>query len=151
MLIHLHLVIDRYHKCPEQYLFESPIKTQFSSLSPNTIFKFVLYSQFQLVMLIWCYLRVVFSDPGMVPADWRPPFEEDVIVQSTFPNEHDASDVRDPASVDTGIRQCARCQNWKPPRCHHCSVCKFKITFHMNSQFLRLEWCLISYYGCSLI
>ncbi|KAF3319875.1 putative protein S-acyltransferase 12 [Carex littledalei] len=76
-----------------------------------------------LVMLISCYLRVVFSDPGTVPADWRPPFEEDIIVQSTFPNEHDASDVRDPTSVDTGIRQCARCQNWKPPRCHHCSVC----------------------------
>lgn len=92
-------------------------------------------------MLIWCYLRVVFSDPGTVPADWRPPFEEDIIVQPTFPNGHDASDVHDLASVDTGIRQCARCQNWKPPRCHHCSVCKLKFTFHTNTQFLPLEWC----------
>jgi hypothetical protein len=52
-----------------------------------------------------------FFDPGTVPHDWRPPIEEDFILQSNFfPNRHYASDVRD-AAVDTGTRHCARCQN----------------------------------------
>ncbi|KAJ3688966.1 hypothetical protein LUZ61_018130 [Rhynchospora tenuis] len=66
-------------------------------------------------MVIWCYIRVVFSDPGSVPHDWTPPVEQGVIGIGQ-------SDVQDP-SIDTGIRHCSRCQNWKPPRCHHCSVC----------------------------
>jgi hypothetical protein len=38
------------------------------------------------------------------------------MLQSSFPNGHDASDVRDVTSVDTGTRHCARYWNWKPPR-----------------------------------
>ncbi|KAJ3671572.1 hypothetical protein LUZ60_007651 [Juncus effusus] len=56
-----------------------------------------------LVMLTWCYIKAVFSDPGTVPADWRPPVDEE--------------------TGETSTRYCDRCQRWKPPRCHHCSVC----------------------------
>ncbi|XP_062187818.1 probable protein S-acyltransferase 12 isoform X3 [Phragmites australis] len=65
-----------------------------------------------LALILWCYLMVVFTDPGAVPENWR----------------HDAEDSGDPAlstSEDQGShpRYCSRCQNGKPPRCHHCSVC----------------------------
>lgn len=67
----------------------------------------------QLALILWCYLMVVFTDPGSVPENWR----------------HDAEDGGDSAlstSEDQGTapRYCSRCQNGKPPRCHHCSVCK---------------------------
>ncbi|TVU39375.1 hypothetical protein EJB05_12789, partial [Eragrostis curvula] len=65
-----------------------------------------------LVLIIWCYLMVVFTDPGSVPENWR----------------HDAEESGDPASSTSeeqgsAPRYCSRCQNGKPPRCHHCSVC----------------------------
>ncbi|GJN07503.1 hypothetical protein PR202_ga25339 [Eleusine coracana subsp. coracana] len=65
-----------------------------------------------LLLILWCYLMVVFTDPGSVPENWR----------------HDAEDSGDPASSTsedqgTATRYCSRCKNGKPPRCHHCSVC----------------------------
>ncbi|KAK1680630.1 hypothetical protein QYE76_041478 [Lolium multiflorum] len=57
-----------------------------------------------LAMMLWCYLMVVFTDPGSVPQNWRRAAEEDE-EQGHTP------------------RYCSRCQNGKPPRCHHCSVC----------------------------
>ncbi|CAD6223832.1 unnamed protein product [Miscanthus lutarioriparius] len=65
-----------------------------------------------LAMILWCYLAVVFTDPGAVPENWR----------------HDAEDSGNPSfssSEEQGSapRYCSRCQNGKPPRCHHCSVC----------------------------
>ncbi|XP_066394815.1 probable protein S-acyltransferase 12 isoform X1 [Miscanthus floridulus] len=65
-----------------------------------------------LAMILWCYLMAVFTDPGAVPENWR----------------HDAEDSGNPSfssSEEQGSapRYCSRCQNGKPPRCHHCSVC----------------------------
>ncbi|CAM0905776.1 unnamed protein product [Alopecurus aequalis] len=57
-----------------------------------------------LAMMLWCYLMVVVTDPGRVPENWRHAAEEDE-EQGHAP------------------RYCYRCQNGKPPRCHHCSVC----------------------------
>lgn len=66
----------------------------------------------QLAMILWCYLMVVFTDPGSAPENWR----------------YDDEDSRDLGSSSeeqgSAPRYCSRCQNGKPPRCHHCSVCK---------------------------
>lgn len=77
----------------------------------------------QLVMLLWSYFSVVFIDPGSVPPNWRPTIdeergEEDPLVGSEFSNvQCDPSNQR--------IRYCRKCNQLKPPRCHHCSVCEF--------------------------
>ncbi|XP_062188594.1 probable protein S-acyltransferase 12 isoform X2 [Phragmites australis] len=77
-----------------------------------------------LVMILWCYLMVVFTDPGAVPENWR----------------HDGENSGD-SSLSTSEEQggapryCSRCQNGKPPRCHHCSVCDrcvLKMDHHCN-------------------
>ncbi|KAK4488698.1 hypothetical protein RD792_004475 [Penstemon davidsonii] len=74
----------------------------------------------QLVMLTWSYFMVVFRDPGSVPANWKMLSDQNV--------EEDNSTAIPSSSEDTerrpAIGYCNRCQNGKPPRCHHCSVCK---------------------------
>nr|ACF81029.1 unknown [Zea mays] len=75
---------------------------------PHTRILFLL----QLAMILWCYLMAVFTDPGAVPENWR----------------HDAEDSGNPSfsssdEQESAPRYCSRCQNGKPPRCHHCSVC----------------------------
>ncbi|XP_019189303.1 PREDICTED: probable protein S-acyltransferase 14 [Ipomoea nil] len=74
-----------------------------------------------LVMLLWSYFSVVFTDPGIVPPNWRPALDEergdtDPLTASEFGSS--------PADLPRSrIRFCRKCNQMKPPRCHHCSVC----------------------------
>ncbi|KAK4268918.1 hypothetical protein QN277_022145 [Acacia crassicarpa] len=81
-----------------------------------------------LIMLTWCYFMVVFNDPGYVPENWRLLSEDESLeagIPTAFLNhvapETSASD-RMERRQETGY--CSRCQNGKPPRCHHCSICQ---------------------------
>ncbi|KAK6947652.1 Palmitoyltransferase, DHHC domain [Dillenia turbinata] len=78
---------------------------------------------FLLVMLLWCYFSVVLTDPGHVPPNWRPSIDEER-------GEVDPLVVSDaqycpipPDSRAQQVRFCRKCNQMKPPRCHHCSVC----------------------------
>ena len=76
----------------------------------------------QLVMLLWSYFSVVFTDPGSVPPNWKPMIDEergeaDPLVGTEFSNV-----LSDP---NQRVRYCRKCNQLKPPRCHHCSVCEF--------------------------
>ncbi|XP_004515766.1 probable protein S-acyltransferase 14 isoform X2 [Cicer arietinum] len=62
-----------------------------------------------LVMLLWSYFSVVFTDPGRVPLNWRPKICKNI-------GDDDSYD-------DQRIRYCRKCNQFKPPRCHHCSSC----------------------------
>ncbi len=62
-----------------------------------------------LVACLWIsYARAVLTDPGHVPAGWKP----EVI----------ADDEEGPLLLRQ--RLCRRCDAPKPPRAHHCKVCK---------------------------
>jgi hypothetical protein len=81
-------------------------------------------------MLLWCYFAVVFTDPGGVPQSWRPSAtEEDLEVPSSLPLTQTSSSPLDSgAKIPTmaqsaRARFCRKCCQFKPPRCHHCSVC----------------------------
>ncbi|PNT75178.1 hypothetical protein BRADI_1g28380v3 [Brachypodium distachyon] len=83
-----------------------------------------------LIMMLWCYLMVVFTDPGAVPENWRHAAEEDDMDESntrTISNDVATDIVNPPLFTSEGqgnaSRYCSRCQNGKPPRCHHCSIC----------------------------
>ncbi|KAK6142912.1 hypothetical protein DH2020_023260 [Rehmannia glutinosa] len=76
-----------------------------------------------LMMLLWSYFSVVFTDPGCVPPSWRPAVDEesgdtDPLTMSEFPAD----------SENRRIRYCRKCNQLKPPRCHHCSVCELLLT-----------------------
>ncbi|VFQ70018.1 unnamed protein product [Cuscuta campestris] len=75
-----------------------------------------------LVMLLWSYFSVVFTDPGSVPPNWRSASDEesgeiDPLTATDLGNSH-ADDPPHPS-----VRFCRKCNQTKPPRCHHCSVC----------------------------
>ena len=92
-------------------------------------------------MLLWSYFSVVFTDPGAVPANWRPAADEergesDPLTSLEFVGlQTDSSNPR--------VRFCRKCNQPKPPRCHHCSVCKsplrFSLLYHIYSHsFIKM-------------
>lgn len=84
-----------------------------------------------LAMLLWSYFSVVFTDPGTVPPNWRPANADEesgeatALTSSEFTNP--ILSLQQSASLaDSGnsrARYCRKCNQMKPPRCHHCSVC----------------------------
>lgn len=77
----------------------------------------------QLVMLLWSYSTVVLTDPGSVPPNWRPAVDEERGEADPL-NGSEFSAVQTDA-MNQRVRYCRKCNQLKPPRCHHCSVCKF--------------------------
>ena len=82
-------------------------------------------------MLLWSYFSVVITDPGGVPLNWRPEMDkergdQDPLIGPEYNGEglglNQLSRLGDLA--DQRIRFCRKCNQYKPPRCHHCSVCE---------------------------
>ncbi|MED6181900.1 putative protein S-acyltransferase 12 [Stylosanthes scabra] len=101
----------------------------FRSFSPLSFLILFLFHIF-LILLTWSYFMVVLNDPGSVPQNWRPlPLSQHHDLEaSTLPISLSAQvapesdNAAEASSSSTGY--CTRCQNGKPPRCHHCSVCQ---------------------------
>ncbi|GAB2291214.1 Probable protein S-acyltransferase 14 [Dionaea muscipula] len=74
-----------------------------------------------LVMLLWSYFSVVFTDPGGVPPNWRPMIDEER--GETDPLNGPEFSVMPAEPFHPKIRFCRKCNQLKPSRCHHCSVC----------------------------
>ncbi|XP_005999387.1 zf-DHHC domain-containing protein [Latimeria chalumnae] len=65
-------------------------------------------------MLLSCHTRAVFSDPGMVPLpDTAIDFSD---LRSTTPRKNDRG------NEDWTV--CNRCETYRPPRAHHCRICR---------------------------
>lgn len=85
-------------------------------------FAIIIIFHFLLIMLLWSYFTVVSKDPGSVPENWRAVLPEEAL--ETGSSLNDRSDCV--VATDGLDRRafCNHCQNGKPPRCHHCSVCQ---------------------------
>lgn len=88
----------------------------------------------QLIMLLWSYFSVVLTDPGTVPLNWRPGMDEEraeviPLTKSEYGSPiftlQQSGSLSD--SVNPRFRYCRKCNQLKPPRCHHCSVCEYHI------------------------
>ncbi|CAN4097422.1 unnamed protein product [Withania somnifera] len=82
-------------------------------------------------MLMWSYIKVVIQDPGFVPENWKLVSEQNIEDgNSVALSDYASIENSTPAlSTDQTERRqsqyrgyCSKCQNGKPPRCHHCSV-----------------------------
>ncbi|KAH7292242.1 hypothetical protein KP509_29G058700 [Ceratopteris richardii] len=80
-------------------------------------------------MLLWCYFSVVLTDPGHVPQSWTPSMAEDPeaevlpLASTGQPVAGNNSTTFVHSLPNSKVRFCKKCNLFKPPRCHHCSVC----------------------------
>lgn len=73
-------------------------------------------------MLLWSYFSVVATDPGGVPPGWRPELD----IEKSDGNEAAIAEASPLSAGDSSshiVRHCRKCNQYKPPRSHHCSVC----------------------------
>ena len=90
----------------------------FSSIEPGPLRKGDAYIFNGLVTcLLICYWRSCITDPGRIPRDWH----EKLGTKSEITGINDASKRH---------RWCRRCEALKPPRAHHCKVCKRYVEHH---------------------
>ncbi|CAD5208826.1 unnamed protein product [Bursaphelenchus xylophilus] len=81
-------------------------------------------------MAVLAHLRTMLSDPGIVPLCSQTISQK----PKPFSRDNDDSDYSDsetelyPAKKDSYVGEdwsiCTRCQSYRPPRAHHCRICK---------------------------
>ncbi|KAI0726908.1 zf-DHHC-domain-containing protein [Fomitopsis betulina] len=69
------------------------------------------------VMVLWNYWLCCITDPGRVPRGWQPDVQD--------------SDGYEVKKLTRGPRFCRTCEEYKPPRAHHCKQCK-RCTLRMD-------------------
>lgn len=57
--------------------------------------------------LLIAYWRTCYTDPGRIPHNW-----------------HETIYEKEDALAAQRLRWCRKCEAYKPPRAHHCKVCK---------------------------
>ncbi|XP_027338333.1 probable protein S-acyltransferase 14 [Abrus precatorius] len=91
-------------------------------LDSLTAFVVLILFHCLLVMLLWSYFTVVFTDPGIVPPNWKPIVDEEIGEDDPL-NGLELSNVQYGTSYKRN-RYCRKCNHPKPARCHHCSICE---------------------------
>lgn len=106
----------------------------------------------QLVMLLWSYFAVVFTDAGSVPPNWRPVLDEESGDSDPLTGSEFSAMPAD--ATNPMVRYCRKCNQLKPPRCHHCSVCESYIQVFTRlisfSHGFKLDFVIVSGGRCVL-
>jgi hypothetical protein len=85
----------------------------FYNIQPGPLRKGEAYIFNALVFaLLVCYTRTCYTDPGRIPSDWH----EKIQTKDEC--------ARVAAEASSRQRYCRKCEMPKPPRAHHCKVCK---------------------------
>lgn len=85
----------------------------FYNIQPGPLRKGEAYIFNALVFaLLVCYTRTCYTDPGRIPNDWH----ENIQTKDEC--------ARVAAEASSRQRYCRKCAMPKPPRAHHCKICK---------------------------
>ncbi|KAJ8759125.1 hypothetical protein K2173_004132 [Erythroxylum novogranatense] len=80
-------------------------------------------------LCLFCFFVCVLTDPGHVPSSYVPDVEETLL-----------SD-QEPHIKSSESRKCDKCCNYKPPRAHHCRVCR-RCVLRMDHHCLWINNCV---------
>lgn len=85
----------------------------FYNIQPGPLRKGEAYIFNALVFaLLVCYTRTCYTDPGRIPSDWH----------HNIQTKDECARVA--AEASSRQRYCRKCEMPKPPRAHHCKICK---------------------------
>lgn len=85
----------------------------FYNIQPGPLRKGEAYIFNALVFaLLVCYTRTCYTDPGRIPSDWH----------QNIQTKDECARVA--AEASSHQRYCRKCEMPKPPRAHHCKICK---------------------------
>lgn len=88
----------------------------------------LVFSAFTLMALL-SYALAIFRDPGKVPQSYRPDIED-----SQTP-------LHEVKRKGGDLRYCQKCGHYKPPRAHHCRVCK-RCVLRMDHHCIWINNCV---------
>ncbi|XVF08117.1 hypothetical protein REPUB_Repub06bG0198100 [Reevesia pubescens] len=81
------------------------------------------------VMCVFNYRFAIFTDPGRVPSTFMPDIED-----SEVP-------IHEIKRKGGDLRYCQKCSHFKPPRAHHCRVCK-RCVLRMDHHCIWINNCV---------
>ncbi|KGN47840.1 probable protein S-acyltransferase 15 [Cucumis sativus] len=95
--------------------------------SPGLINSFIF--TYLASLCLFSFAVCVLTDPGSVPSSYLPDFEE------SAGSDHDAKNSA------LQMKQCEKCSTYKPPRAHHCRVCR-RCVLRMDHHCLWINNCV---------
>lgn len=81
------------------------------------------------IMCVFNYTVAILRDPGRVPADYMPDVEDD------------QNPMHEIKRKGGDLRYCQKCSQYKPPRAHHCRVCK-RCVLRMDHHCIWISNCV---------
>ncbi|KAH9736002.1 putative protein S-acyltransferase 16 [Citrus sinensis] len=81
------------------------------------------------LMCVFSYTVAILRDPGRVPADYMPDVEDD------------QNPMHEIKRKGGDLRYCQKCSHYKPPRAHHCRVCK-RCVLRMDHHCIWISNCV---------
>lgn len=87
-----------------------------------------------MVVTLTYYLAAV-TDPGNVPPNWKPEnvSEEELEKAKLKPKTHIRNRYGD------AVVWCKKCNNFKPPRTHHCKTCNRYLIYQKKKKKKRIR------------
>lgn len=100
----------------------------FGLMSSPGIMNAVVFTAVAL-MCVFNYAVAIFRDPGRVPLNYMPDIED---------NQNPIHEIKRKGG---DLRYCQKCAHYKPPRAHHCRVCK-RCVLRMDHHCIWISNCV---------
>ncbi|GMY14509.1 probable protein S-acyltransferase 16 [Fagus crenata] len=104
------------------------IEQWFGLMSSPGVFNAVVFT-FIAIMCVFTYSVSVFTDPGRVPSTYAPDIED---------SDNPIHEIKRKGG---DLRYCQKCSHYKPPRAHHCRVCR-RCVLRMDHHCIWINNCV---------